>query len=150
MGTRNRIFGYPKSAKKCFWGNLNKAFFIFWHSFDDFTKFCNAFGTLHFEKSSKMWQKWRKGLFNLHFKPIFRLIPGTYPKIRFRVFNPQLIPGSFSCKILLARLKGMFVCICGLQVSVSHFLGVNVVIFFVCLFRYYLIYQQSFARSEVI
>ena len=40
---------------------LNIAFLHFLTIFDDFSKFCNAFGTLHFEKIIKyVWQKFGK------------------------------------------------------------------------------------------
>ena len=49
--------------------------FLIFGIFDDFSKFCSAFGALHFEKKSssmpKIWQKMKKSLVELAFKNPF-------------------------------------------------------------------------------
>ena len=76
-------------AKINTWNRLNKVFLhFFWANFDDFSKFCSAFCTLHFEKSSKIIKNLAKmniSLAQLAFIPLLK----ANSKIQNRTFkNP--------------------------------------------------------------
>ena len=82
-GTRNQIFGYPKSAENGFKVEVEQDFSSFFTKFLEYVMF-------HFKKSSNMvdiWKKIRKALFNLpktHFSMAFQ-------KPEFWVPDPSLL-----------------------------------------------------------